>query len=148
MTDLSSMLRQLVPLYEHMDMSIDIPGDGMFRASMPFGPAVQSHVGTIHPAFQWAAAELLGGLVALTVFPNLDDIFLVVRGVDIRFKKPARTDIVAEAHFSDDRARALRDALAAGEATFDLEMTVRDTSGNVVAEATGDYLIRPRRAAS
>lgn len=145
MSQIDSLLRQLVPLYEHMDVRVELPGDGVYRVTAPMRKELSSHVGTMHPAFQWAAAELLGGLVALDVFPGLEGIFLVVKGVNIEFLRPARTDVVATCTFPSAAAQALRDAVAGGEGTFDLEMTVEDQAGETVARATGQYLVRPRR---
>jgi acyl-coenzyme A thioesterase PaaI-like protein len=146
MTDLQTVLRKMVPIYEHMDVQLEIPGDGTFGVRVPFHPAVKGHVGTVHAAFQWASAELLGGIVALATFGSLDDIFLVVREVTIRFTAPARSEITASCAFGEDRMTKLRQTIASeGEDSFALEMVIKDDAGEVVADMTADYLVRRRR---
>jgi acyl-coenzyme A thioesterase PaaI-like protein len=143
---IEALLKGLVPLYGHMDLKVLNVGDGVYRVRVPLRDDMGSHVGTMHPAYQWAAAELLGGLVALDVFGNVDDIFLVVRRVDIEFLKGAKTDIVAEAEFSSEAVAAAKAALdEKGEANIELPGVVKDADGREVARMTGYYMARPRR---
>lgn len=144
---IEGLIKQTVPLYEHMAVSLVID-DERFEARMPFTDPVKSHVGTIHPAFQWAAAELLGGLVALKAFGGLEDIFLVVRRVDIEFLRPARSDIRAVAEVPQAEQAGLVSRVAEeGEGTFELAMRVLDEQDTEVATARGVYLVRKRRPA-
>jgi acyl-coenzyme A thioesterase PaaI-like protein len=138
-------MRALVPVYEHMDLKVDV-ADGRYSATLPHGPHTGSHVGTVHAAFQWAVAEVLGGVAALDVFGDLDDIFLVVKRVEIDFVGPARTDLVARASLTDDEKQEIRDRYAAdGEVELKIDMRVEDDGGAEVARAHGVYLIRKRR---
>lgn len=140
---LEAGVKSIVPLYAHMDLSVSLD-EGVYRVHVPFHDALKSHVGTIHPAYQWAAGELLGGLVALHLFGNVNDIFLVVKKVDIELLRPAKGPIVAEAAFSRAQGEKLRQDVAAGEGTFTLDVELRRDEERV-AHLVGHYLIRPRR---
>ncbi len=142
---LNAFIRKIVPLYGHMDVTTGVDGDRFF-AEVPRTDALMAHEGTIHPAFQWAAGELLGGTVTLHVFDGLSGLFLVVKKVDIEFVRPARRDIVAECVFDQAAQDKLKADVAAGEGTFTLDVTLKDSQGTTVATMVGHYLVRPRRS--
>lgn len=135
-------LKSALPVYEFMDLSIISVSDGVYRCFVPLSKNTGNHINTVHAAFQWACAEMLGGLVVLS--QRTDEKYVpVVRGVDIEFKRPALSDITAEAHFSAKDAETMNAALAAsGRYDFELSATIRDAHGEVVAEATGFYAVR------
>ena len=142
----------LVPLYKHMNLSIALEptADGTrYVVDVPFRDELASHVGTIHPAFQWAAGELLGGLIALHAFGGLDGLFLVVKEVNIKLGRPARSDLRATCAFTNANMEALKAGVANGEGNFSIaaQLTLKE-SGEEVATLTGDYMIRPRRPAA
>jgi acyl-coenzyme A thioesterase PaaI-like protein len=142
---LETLLRQAVPFYEYMDIRVEQVDDGVYRVRAPLLPQTTSHVGTVHAPIQWAAAEALGGIVALDVFGGLEDIFLVVRNVNYDFLKAARTDVIAETRFDAEAAAKLKADVAGGEGHIEIAIQVLDENGTEVAKATGRYLVRPRR---
>ena len=67
----------------------------------------------------------------------------LVKDLQIAFRKPATTEVRAEASKPDDEIARLTAAAAAdGKAEFTLRATVTDTAGVVVAETTGLYQLR------
>lgn len=142
---IQSFLWDLFPIYSHIGLTVESVSNGIYRCQIPINDQNLNHIRTIHACIQWAAAEVLGGLV---VIANLDHsrLFFVVRTVTIRFLKPARTDVSAEAFFADKRVEALQDKLILrGEASFDLDAVIRDNHGTIVAETSAEYLIRKKR---
>ena len=139
---IQSLLWDLFPIYNHIGLTVESVSNGLYRCRIPINDQNLNHIRTIHACIQWAAAEVLGGLV---VIANLDHsrLFFVVRTVTIRFLKPARTDVSAEAFFA---VKEIQDKLMLqGEAGFDLDAVIRDNHGTIVAETSAEYLIRKKR---
>jgi uncharacterized protein (TIGR00369 family) len=144
---IQSFLRQLIPFYEHLDLSIESARDGVYRCRLPLNDQTRNHLGTVHAAIQWASAEVLGGLVVAVNFRD-SRLFVAVRSVFIEFLRPARTAIVAEVLFSDDEVEDLRRQLESkGEVDFEVRAVVRDASQQVVATTVGQYVVRKHRSA-
>jgi hypothetical protein len=67
----------------------------------------------------------------------------VVPDLNITFKRVARTALRAEAVFDAVRVDDVAAQLAAtGRADYEVAMTLRDTTGDVVATAVGHYHLR------
>jgi uncharacterized protein (TIGR00369 family) len=140
-----SFLRKLVPFYEHVGLSIESAGDGVYRCRIPLNDQNKNHIDTVHAAIQWAAAEVLGGLVIAVNFRD-PPLFVAVRSVSIEFLRPARSEIVAEVLFPDDRVEDLRRELESkGAADFEVRAVVRDSSQIDVATTVGQYVVRKLR---
>ena len=133
------------PIYEHLGLTVESSSNGVYRCRLPLNERTRNHFGTIVAPLQSAAAEVLGGLVVLSHF-DLSSLFFVIRSLSVQFLKPARTDVLAEARFSDAQVNEMKQALESrGEAGFNLHAVLRDKSGRIVAEADAAYLIRTRR---
>jgi len=146
-TRLQASLRRDLPLYEYMDLRIESASGGVYRCRVPLSENNANHFHTVHAALQWASAEVLGGLVWTACKPKEGDFIPVVRRFEIDFKRPAWTELVAEAKFSDEEAGQLRDALKSkGRYDFELESVLRNSAGEIVATGTGFYAIRPMPA--
>ncbi len=143
--ELQAQLRLLVPLYEHIDLTVESSSAGVYRCRVPLSARTKNHFNTVHAAIQWASGEVLGGLVLLANF-QVTELFAVVRKVSIEFMQPARSAIVAEASFADAAVAEIRRGLEAdGEAEFSLDAVVTDESGQEVARTSSTYLLRPIR---
>ena len=96
----------------------------------------------MHAAFQWASAEILGGLVVLTNRADPKHV-PVVNSLDIKFIRPALSDITSEALFSQQDVELMNSTLAdSGRYDFNLSSTIRNADGEIVAEASGCYAVR------
>ena len=90
----------------------------------------------------WMTAEYLGGLIAADNLSN-PKYQPVIAGLNIKFLRPAMTDIPAETEFTAADAAAMKKALeSTGRIEFTIHIVVRDTAGKVVAEADGDYVVK------
>jgi acyl-coenzyme A thioesterase PaaI-like protein len=111
---------------------------GYARAEMSDRRMVRNHLHSIHAVALVNLAEVVGGLAMLTgLAPELRGI---VTGLSIEYRKKARGRLTAEATvpplpIHEDVERLVRS-------------TVRDASGDIVAEMTVNWRIGPQRAAS
>ncbi|WP_447929896.1 YiiD C-terminal domain-containing protein [Sphingopyxis fribergensis] len=147
---IEATLRQLCPLYKHVELSVESAQDGVYRCRVPLNAANGNHLGTVHAAIQWAAAEMLGGLVLMPIIGphRLATMHVAVRSVSIDFRRPARSAIIAEALFDEQEASEVRRLIDDGkDATFCLHAVVRDDNGETVATTEAVYVARPLRAA-
>ncbi|HIG02705.1 MAG TPA: DUF4442 domain-containing protein [Myxococcales bacterium] len=138
-------LRRTFPIYDFVGLEVQSARDGIYRCFVPFRPENLNHIATIHAAIQWAASEVLGGLVMMSALGGVP-FFAVVKKVTIEFKRPARSGISAQTEFTEDAAKKLRaDFEREGEAGFTLHTVVRDDKGVEVAAADAEYLARRPR---
>jgi acyl-coenzyme A thioesterase PaaI-like protein len=139
-------LRRDLPLYEYMGLTIESATNGVFRCGVPLNPSTSNHFHTIHAALQWAAVEVLGGLVWIASKPGEGNYYPVVKRFEIDFKGPAPGPITAETRFSTSDGEAMRDGLAAdGRYDFELDSCILNASGETIVEAKGFYAIRAAR---
>ncbi|MCS5637939.1 MAG: DUF4442 domain-containing protein [Myxococcota bacterium] len=142
---LQAGLHKSFPIYEFVGLEVESASDGVYRCFVPHRPSNMNHISTIHAAIQWAASEVLGGLVMMSALEGLA-FFAVVKNVSIDFKRPARSGITTETFFDDSQVEQLRaDFEKNGEAEFSLHYVVRDEDGVEVASADGGYLARKPR---
>lgn len=135
------ILRRLCPLYEAIELRVESLGDEL-AVCVPCTPANGNHLGGVHAAVLWAAAESIGG-IAYSAHPELGRCWIAVRSVSIAFLAVARTDVRATATFDRDAVRRVAESLGQrGSATYALDISVTDADGVVVATAVGDYYLR------
>ena len=136
------LARSMCPIYSFIDLRVESIKNGLYRASIPLSANVQNHLSIFHAGPIWMAAEYLGGLVVLH---NIDvkKYQPVVSGLDIKFIRPAVSDIVSDLTFSTEDANEMRNSLdITGRYEFTTSIIVRDTNSNIVAEAEGNYTIK------
>jgi acyl-coenzyme A thioesterase PaaI-like protein len=144
------MLYQHLPLYEHIDMTVESAQNGIYRCRLPLEGRNSNHINTVHAALQWATAEALGGVLLVDTFGSdcFAKLFVAVKSATIEFLRPARTAITAEAIPDPKelgRIKSLVDARE--EAQFSLAVTIRSADGETVARMIANYIARPKRAA-
>ena len=135
--ELEDWARENLPIYEFMDLKVLSVSEGLYKCFVPLSGNTGNHIKTVHAAFQWASAEILGGLAVLST--RKDDKYVpVVKSLSIEFKRPALTDITSEALFSRKQVEVMNTALESiGRYDFELASVIRDSGGEVVAEAFG-----------
>lgn len=114
---------------------------GYVKMMMPLQPNV-NHVGTMYAGALFTLAELPGGAIFLTTF-DAGRFYPLIKGMDIKFLKPAATDITVEIRFDLDEAARIQ-ALAdeVGKADYEWESELKDTSGQVVCVSSNRYQLR------
>lgn len=149
--DIQALLAEHCPLYQHIGLVVESARDGIYRCHVPLDASNGNHLGTVHAAIQWAAAEMLGALVVLSAFgpEQLGQLYAAVKSASIEFIRPARTSITAEAFLGlEENERMVGVVAAGGEARFGLLANVRSTSGETLATLRAEYVVRRRRPAA
>lgn len=101
-----------------------------------------NHLGTMYAGTLFGLAEMLGGALFVASF-DVERFHPTVKDVRIRYRRPATTDVRAEASLGADTiARLRREAEDHGKAEFVLDATITDAAGEVVAGTTGTYQVR------
>ncbi len=130
-----------VPLFDHLNIKFEFLDDGVIRCHLPFDRKVSNHLNSVYAGVQWSIAEVLGGIAFAT--SSVPGFVPLLKSMNIEFKKPAMTDLVAQVCFTEGDAEKMQQALKAeGRYNFELKSTVQDTQGNVVAEGLAVYAIR------
>ena len=145
-SDIERRFRRLFPLYEHIDLRIESASSGVYRCRVPLTEKNSNHFKTMHAALQFAAAEVLGGIVFAASDIDPRKFLGVVKRFEIEFKRPASTTVTAEAHFSDPEKEAMLIRLREdGRCDFVMRSVLRNENGETVAEGRGVYAVRPAR---
>jgi thioesterase domain-containing protein len=122
-------LRALVMEPRHIKLGLPLEGN-------------VNHIGSIYAGALFTVAELPGGALFLTTF-DVERFYPVLKAMDIRFRRPAFTDVTVEASLSQNEVeRLIAEADTHGKAEFVLQTQVRDAENQVVAESKGVYQLR------
>ena len=120
---------------------------GYVKLMMPLEPNL-NHVGTMYAGALFTLAELPGGAIFLTTF-DASRFFPLIKGMDIKFLKPAATDITVEVRLDSEQATDIQNtANEVGKADYEWECELRDANGQVVAVASCRYQLRSIKPSS
>jgi thioesterase domain-containing protein len=104
-----------------------------------------NYQGSMYAGTLFGLGEALGGGVFFANF-DLGRFTATVKDVQIRYRRPAMTDIRAEVSLAADTlARIKREADDVGKTEFVLDAELTDTDGVVVATTHGTYQVRALR---
>lgn len=138
---LTDGVRHLIPVMAAMELSVVDARRGHAAAKIPAAPNV-NHFGSIYAGSLFTVAEMLGGVLGLNTF-DLEGFVPIVKGMEIRFLKPATTGVRATTSLSEEEiARVESEARATGRAEFRLTAEVTDEAGVVVAATEGVFQMR------
>lgn len=130
-----------IPFLERTGIVVDHAERGLVRLRMPFEPNV-NHVGMMYAGALFTLAEVPGGTIFLTSF-DAKKYYPIVKDLQIRFRRPATTDITVEVRISDEEiARITAEADANGKADYGWECELKDAGGEVVALSRNTYQMR------
>jgi thioesterase domain-containing protein len=130
-----------IPFLERTGIVVDHAERGFVRLRMPFEPNV-NHVGMMYAGALFTLAEVPGGTIFLTTF-DTTKYYPIVKDLQIRFRRPAMTDITVEVRIDDDEvARITAEAEANGKADYAWECELVDATGEVVAISRNTYQMR------
>ena len=103
----------------------------------------ENHFGSMYAGALFTLAEIPGGALYLTTF-DVSRYYPVVKEMNIRFRRPAATDITVELSITAERVEVIQqEAAKNGKADYTLETELKDTAGTVVALGKGIYQLRP-----
>lgn len=116
---------------------------GHVRLRMPLA-GNQNHIGSMYAGALFTLAEIPGGALFLTSFDS-QRCYPIVKEMQLRFRRPATSDIRVEARLADAQLEQLHKQLEEqGKAEYVLALRLTDASGEVVAESRGLYQLRAR----
>ena len=102
----------------------------------------ENHIGTMYAGALFTLAEAPGGFLSLSSFDS-EKYFPVVRDMQIKFCRAAKTDITIELSISHGEISQLEKcADVVGKVDFELKGELKDMQGEIVAISTGLYQIR------
>lgn len=111
------------------------------KIMMPLAPNI-NHVGSMYAGALFTVAEMMGGAVAMSTFGPLG-LVPIVKGLNIRFLKPARTDVTVEYTMTEEEVqRVIKEAEETGKGNYVLKLEIKDINGVVVATSEGFYQVR------
>jgi uncharacterized protein (TIGR00369 family) len=117
---------------------------GSARASLQARPEVGNHVGTMHAGAQFSLIEAVSGAAVSGAFLDLlGRAVPLAQGAELTYRRPARGDVVADAHITPEEiARVREDLEAHGRSRFDVQVSVTDEHGTLATEAVMRWYIR------
>ncbi len=122
-------------------LKAEILQPGHVRLRMPL-QGNQNHIGSMYAGALFTLAEIPGGALFLTSF-DVQRFYPVIKEINLRFRRPASSDILVEASMNADEIRRIEDeAERLGKAEYRLDLQLCDASGEVVAQSNALYQLR------
>ncbi|MCG8668874.1 MAG: DUF4442 domain-containing protein [Pseudomonadales bacterium] len=130
-----------IPFAERSGLDLLEFSRGHVKMLMPM-EGNQNHVGTMYAGALFTLAEIPGGAIFMSAF-DMTKYYPIVAEMNIKYLKPATTDITIEANLSEEEIQRIsEEADANGKAVFNLELELKDSNDQVVAVTTGVYQAR------
>ena len=146
--DPRTMIERGIPFAGRTEVEVLAMEPGYVKMMMPLKPNL-NHVGTMYAGALFTLAELPGGAIFLTTF-DAGRFYPLIKGMDIKFVKPASTDITVEVRLDPKEAVRIQEiANDVGKADYGWECELKDASGQVVCISSNRYQLRslkPHRA--
>jgi len=140
---LKLMLSSMVPFNGHLGLEVLDVEQGLARVQLPEAPYLLNHVGTQHAGALFAVAEAASGGAVIGAFSSLiGKVTPLARDAQIKFLKPARGSIVAEASIDGDVEAIGATLDSAGRANFSVNVVLRDAAGVEVAKVRVSWHLR------
>ena len=134
-------LWKTIPFAQRTGVLVEHAERGYVRLRMPFEPNV-NHVQMMYAGALFTLAEVPGGTMFTTTFDH-KRFYPIVKNLQIRFRRPAMTDITVEVRLSEAEAtRISEEAQANGKADYEWECQLKDANGEVVAISHNVYQLR------
>lgn len=142
---LNAVIETRIPVMHRLGIRILELWEGFVAATAPL-TGNRNHADTMYAGTLFDLGEVLGGGVFFASF-DLSRFTATVKDVQIRYRRPATTDVRAEASLDPPTiTRIKREADTAGKTEFALDAQLTDTAGVVVATTHVVYQIRTHPA--
>jgi thioesterase domain-containing protein len=140
---LAAYLESAIGIVKKMGLKVLAMKDGYVKLQMPIKENV-NHVGTMYAGSLFTLGEIMGGAIFVACF-DMNKYYPIVKDVQIRYRRPALTDITVELSMSGEQVRQLTAALEEkGKADFPLELQLIDAGGEVVSIVQGVWQARKK----
>jgi thioesterase domain-containing protein len=138
---MATSLEESIPFVGRTGVKVLELERGYTKMMMPYEPNI-NHVGMMYAGALFTLAELPGGAIFLSTF-DPKRFFPLVRDMQIKYLKPAMTDITVEVRLSEEAAKEIADrAEADGKANYEWECELKDANGVTVAVTKNQYQMR------
>ena len=119
------------------------PAGAAHLLELPFTPPLHNHLGTMHAAAQFALAEAASAECLQRNFGALAGrVLAVVRGVAVKYRRPATGDLLAFGTPDASTRTGLLDELAArGRTTAVILIELKDRAGTLTFHGKFDWFI-------
>ncbi|MEV0585825.1 DUF4442 domain-containing protein [Nonomuraea sp. NPDC050310] len=144
--DVGAFLLDTVPFARHLGITFDKVADGVAVCRLPDRPDLHNHLAGPHAGALFTLAESASGAAMLSAFGDeLSRAVPLTTGADVRYRKLALGEVVAEGRLLVDRASVVGQLDAGERPEFAVEVEVRNAEGVVVSEMTFRWTLRPNR---
>lgn len=122
---------------------IDAPPGAGHLLEMPFAPVLHNHLGTMHAAAQFSLAEAASAECLQRHFgAAVGQVFAVVRGVEVKYRKPAAGDLLAFGSPDENTCAHLGNELAArGRFSAVILIDLKDRAGTLTFHGKFDWFL-------
>jgi acyl-coenzyme A thioesterase PaaI-like protein len=101
-----------------------------------------NHVGMMYAGSLFTLAEITGGAIHVVSF-DMTRLYPLVKEINIRFRRPAMTDVTVEVALSAEQASRIQtEALEKGKADYAFDLDLEDAGGETVAIVHGTWQVR------
>jgi acyl-coenzyme A thioesterase PaaI-like protein len=139
---LKSAITDTIPWVKMSGLYMDIFEEGHVKLSVP-AKNHMNHVGIVYAGTHFMLMEVAGAALFLASY-GVEKFLPINKGMNIRFLKPAFTDISCELRIERDEAREkLKPVEEKGRGEWILDMTVSDARGVIVSTSTCTYYLIP-----
>lgn len=131
-----------IPFNKFIEISHSNAADHVLK--LGFKDNMKNHLGTFHASAQFALAEACSGFSLQKLFPQrANSVVPVLRKSDIKFKKPAQSDIQAAASISTETKEQFEHQLEKkGHATIAVPVEIMDQNGTVTMTGTYEWFVQ------
>jgi acyl-coenzyme A thioesterase PaaI-like protein len=139
---LKSAITDTIPWVKMSGLCMEIFEEGHVKLCVP-AKNHMNHVGIVYAGTHFMLMEVAGAALFLATY-GIERFLPINKGMNIRFLKPAFTDILCELRIERDEARKkLKPIEEKGRGEWILDMTVSDTRGVIVSTSTCTYYLIP-----
>jgi acyl-coenzyme A thioesterase PaaI-like protein len=112
--------------------------------ALGFEDNMKNHLGTFHASAQFALAEACSGLSLQKHFPHLASSAVpVLRRSDVKFKRPANSDIRATARISNEAKEKFELQFEKkGRAIIAVPVEITDQNGTIIMVGTYEWFVQ------
>ena len=140
---LAAYLESAIGIVAQMGLKVVSMKERYVQLLMPLQKNI-NHVGTMYAGSLFTLGEIMGGAIFVASF-DMNKYFPLVKEVQIRYRRPATTDITVETSFSEDQIKKIVAVLEEkGKSDVALELNLIDAHGEVVSIMTGTWQVRKK----
>lgn len=121
----------------------DAPAGAEHLLELPFVPLVHNHLQTMHAAAQFSLAEAASAECLQRQFGKaLGDVFAVMRAVEVKYRKPATSDLLAYGAPDEATCAQLLEQIARrGRSSAVILIDLKDRSGTLTFHGKFEWFI-------